>query len=81
MIVSNAFANLTNLNVTNVTLVVGNVLNPSPAIYTGTFSGTIGIDIAVPRTTGVQLTPGIFMDIHRFFQQLQSNFFTQYSLQ
>ena len=79
--VSNAFVNLANLNVINVTLLVGNVLNPSPAIYTGTFSGTIGTDIAVPRTTGVQLTPGIIPHKSRLFQHLQSNFFAQHSLQ
>jgi hypothetical protein len=81
IIVSNAFTSLSNLGVTNVSLVVGNVLNPSPAIYTGTFSGSIGIDVAVPRSTGMQLTPGTILNKFRLFQQLHSSFFTKHSLQ
>ena len=42
---------------------IGNVLNPSPALYTGTFIGYIGIDYAEPTSIGYQLTAGISLII------------------
>ncbi len=60
VIFSNVFTSITNLYVRIVNAVVGNVLNPTPAILTGAFNGTIGADLAVEKGTGVQLTPGIF---------------------
>jgi hypothetical protein len=42
---------------------VGNIQNPSPAIASGSFSGTLGNDVSLPSnssTNGVQLTPGFF---------------------
>jgi len=53
-----AFGSIANLKVKTVVMIVGNVLNPTPAILTGGFSGTIGIDVAVSKNTGIQLTPG-----------------------
>lgn len=54
----NVFQSVGNLFVTSVVAVVGNVLNPVPAILTGGFTGTIGVDVAVSKNTGVQLTAG-----------------------
>ena len=45
---------------------VGNILNPSPAIYTGSFSGYIGRDYAEPVGTGLQLTAGRLLLIEAF---------------
>lgn len=44
-----------------VVAVVGNVLNPAPAILTGGFTGTIGVDVAVSKGTGIQLTAGTLL--------------------
>lgn len=38
---------------------LGNVVNPVPAVNTGSFQGTIGIDVSLPDA-GVQLTPSSF---------------------
>ena len=35
-------------------------MNPSPAVFTGQFSGTIGVDTAQPNGGGIQLTAGAF---------------------
>lgn len=56
-----AFASVSNLYVYDVELVVGNILNPTPAITTGEFSGVIGTDIAVPNGGAVMaLSPAAF---------------------
>jgi len=42
---------------------VGNIQNPSPAIMSGTFSGTLGNDVSLPSnssTNSIQLTAGYF---------------------
>jgi hypothetical protein len=58
IIFTNVFTTITNLLVKDVIIMVGNILNPSPAIYTGSFSGYIGDDYAEPVGTGLQLTAG-----------------------
>ena len=68
------FKDITNLYVSTVVIVVGNVLNPSPAYYTDSFSGTIGVDVAVPKNTGVQLTPCTYIPIKLTFRTAASLF-------
>jgi hypothetical protein len=43
-----------------VTIIVGNIKNPSPAIFTGPFTGVLGNDNALPGNSskGILLTPG-----------------------
>lgn len=42
-------------------MVVSNILNPTPAIRTGEFSGTVGSDNAVPNgQASIQLTAADF---------------------
>lgn len=53
--VSGAFP--TPIIVTSVTLVLGNILNPVPAVATGQFQGAIGTNVAVANGgANVQLT-------------------------
>lgn len=66
------FTGVSNLYVGIVQLMVGNIKNPSPAIYTGTFTGYIGSDYAVPVSTGVQLSPGKSIIIKDISQDAQS---------
>jgi len=50
-----------NLNIYDIELNVANIINPVPAVLTGAFTGTIGIDNAVPQgTTGIQLVAASF---------------------
>ena len=39
---------------------LGNIVNPVPAVYASNFQATIGIDIAQPNNGGVQLQPADF---------------------
>ena len=58
---TNVFASLADPYVYDVVLVIGNVLNPVPAVTTGEFSGTIGSDTAVPAGSAyIALSPGEF---------------------
>ena len=56
----NSSSSPSNLSINNVELVIGGVQNPSPAVFTGDFSGSIGTDIAVPSNNGIQLTSAQF---------------------
>lgn len=58
--VENVFTNVANLSIYDAELVIGNVLNPTPAVYTGEFIGTIGDDIAQPDGGGIQLSAANF---------------------
>ena len=52
------FTSVANLNVGLVVVRVGNIMNPSPAITTATFDGTLGADTAVAQDNTVTLTAG-----------------------
>ena len=41
-------------------MVLDDILNPFPAVYTGTFLGMIGNDSSVGVSNGVQLVVGLF---------------------
>ena len=57
----NSFATVTDLFVKQVTITIGNLLNPSPAVKTGSFTGNIGTDVAVSNGgTAVQLEAATF---------------------
>lgn len=57
----NSFTTVTDLYVKQVTINIGNILNPSPAVKTGSFTGSVGADIAVSNGgTAVQLEPATF---------------------
>jgi hypothetical protein len=43
-----------------VEVVVDDILNPFPAVYTGNFLGMIGTDVSVGVNNGVQLVAGLF---------------------
>ena len=58
--VDGVFTNIANLSINNAELVIGNVVNPTPAVFTGEFIGTIGDNVAQPDGGGIQLTAAAF---------------------
>ena len=58
--VSNVFTNVANLSVYDGELVIGNVVNPTPAVFISGLIGTIGVDVGQPAGGGIQLTAATF---------------------
>ena len=59
--ITGVFTTVSDLFVYDVVLVLGNIVNPVPAVTTGQFSGKIGTDVSVPAgSASITLSPGSF---------------------